>query len=114
VKLATVILCSVLLVLGQVWQAPAGPAAACAKMSGMACCHNGMMSCCAAKTTTPAKPTAPAPLRGSVAGPLLFLLALGAAWQLVQWAVRHVSVYRLVPIYSRKSPLYARDCSRLI
>lgn len=114
VKLATVILCSVLLVLGQAWATPVAAAATCVRVCHMPCCHGGVMTCCAAKTAGTAKPVAPVPLRGSVAMPLLLLLALAAAWELPGMAVRQLSAFRLVPIYARKSPLYARDCSRLI
>ena len=113
-KLVTVILCSVLLVLGQAWSTPVASATTCARVCNMPCCHGGMMSCCAAKTTGTTKPVAPVPLRGSVATPLLLLLALAAAWQLPALAARQVTVFRLVPVHARKSRLYARDCSRLI
>jgi len=73
-----------------------------------------MMSCCAAKTGGTTKPVSSAPLRGSVAMPLLLLLALAAAWQLPKLAAQPVSAFRLVPVNARKSRLYERDCSRLI
>ena len=114
VKLITVILCSVLLVLGQAWSTPVATATTCARVCQMPCCHGGMMSCCAAKTTGTAKPVAPVPLRGSVAMPLMWLLALAAAWQLPKRAAQAISAFRLVPVKARKSRLYARDCSRLI
>jgi hypothetical protein len=115
VKLVTVMLCSVLLVLGQAWSTPVASATTCARVCNMPCCHGGMMmSCCAAKTAGTAKPVAPVPLRGSVALPLLLLLALATAWQLPKLAAQQVAAVQLVPVYARKSRLYARDCSRLI
>ena len=114
-KLIIVILCSILLVLGQAWSTPVASATTCARACNMPCCHGGMMmSCCAAKTAGTSKPVAPVPLRGSVALPVLLLLALAAAWQLPALAAQQVSAFRLVPVYARKSRLYARDCSRLI
>ncbi len=114
VKLATVLFCSVLLVLGQAWSTPVAAAATCVRICHMPCCHGGLMTCCAAKTAGTAKPVAPVPLRGSVAMPLLLLLALVAAGDLPRLAARQAAAFRLVPVYARKSPLYARDCSRLI
>jgi len=114
VKLIIVLLCSVLLVLGQAWSTPVASATTCARVCNMPCCHDGMMSCCAAKAAGTTKPVAPVPLRGSVAMPLLWLVALAAAWQLPKRAAQSISAFRLVPVHARKSRLYARDCSRLI
>jgi hypothetical protein len=108
-------LCSVLLVLGQAWSTPVAATATCARVCNMPCCHGGMMmSCCAAKTAGTSKPVAPVPLRGSVALPLLWLLALATAWQLPTLAAQRVAAFQLVPVNARKSLIYARDCSRLI
>ena len=112
--MVTAILCSVLLVWGQAWLTPVASAATCAKMRAMPCCHNGMMSCCAAKAAGTAKPVASAPLRGSVAAPLALIMALALAWQWSQLLVRQLTARRLVPVAARKAPLYARDCARLI
>ena len=113
-KLATVILCSVLLVLGQAWATPVASGSSCARMSSMPCCQNGLMSCCAAKSAGSTKPVAPVPLRSGLAAPFLMLLALVATWQFFNFEERRTQAVRLIPIYATSSPLYARDCARLI
>lgn len=105
-------LCSVLLILGQVWVTPVTAAAACTQMKDMPCCQHGAMPCCQARGAAPAKPASTVPVRVSLAVPVLVLLL--DAWQAPEMSAPGVPTCLSPSFSTANQPLYERDCARLI
>ncbi|MGA3267611.1 MAG: hypothetical protein ABSE16_12390 [Verrucomicrobiota bacterium] len=113
-KLVLAMFCSVLLA-----GTPFLPAQApCAKQPrhtcGCACCHGGVMPCCAAKGS-PASPAAPAVPASSTTQNQISLLAPAViAWALPAHAIRPLTRSSASPLLAADAPLFARNCARLI
>jgi hypothetical protein len=114
VKSVIAIVCCLLLLAGQGWLASAAMSANCERVCHRPCCHAGAMPCCAGKSAPAQRPLAAAPLRAGMALPILFLLLFSVLGQCARFVVARLPVPQLACVRSRKVPLYARNCLRLI
>jgi len=111
-KLVLTMVCSALLV-GTPFL-PARTLAACARQPARACCHGGVMPCCAARPS-PGSPSVPAVPAPSVTQNQFSLLAPAViAWTLPHQEARPHSFATGWSLTTAGAPLFARNCARLI
>jgi hypothetical protein len=112
VKLTLVIVCS--LVLGWVQIAPARTPASNVQRGADACCHCGRASCCATPNLPRSQQPAATPVSSASQRQILSLAAALVAWAPPSAPAPELSSSAFSPFPAAGTPLYARNCARLL
>jgi hypothetical protein len=113
-KLALAIICSFVLA-GTPFLLAQTPSPACARQPVCACCrHGGQMPCCQAKSSSGSQSLPAVPAQTGSQNQLSLLAANVVAWILPDAPAAHFSSAVSISFATKASPLYARNCVRLI
>jgi hypothetical protein len=114
-KLALAIICSFVLA-GTPFLLAQTPMPACVQQPVPACCqHGGNMPCCQAKSSSSSQPLPAVPAQTGNQGQLsLFAATSVAAWVLPDATTSQLPSASPISLVTKASPLYARNCARLI
>jgi hypothetical protein len=91
------------------------PSPVCAQQPLPECCQHGVkMPCCAAKSSPDSQSAPAVPAQTGSQNQLSLLAANVVAWVLPDATVSQLSSATPISFDTKGSPLYARDCARLI
>ncbi|MGO8767112.1 MAG: hypothetical protein ACLQSR_18505 [Limisphaerales bacterium] len=113
-KAALAIICSFVLA-GTPFLPAQTPLPQCVKQPVPACCQHGCkMPCCQAKPMSNSQPAPAVPARTASQNQLSLLAANIAVWGLTDATTSRLPSASPISLVTKGSPLYARNCARLI